>query len=113
MHAAYKEEDERALQHAGKEELACHCRLRPRGGGAHGGCRGGSRSHACRACKPGANAEFIFEALNAMWILQSEGAIWVSRLFGPLDATWMTRRASSTSFVIFFHRSVELLSQID
>ena len=37
MHAAYKEEDERVLQHAGEEELACHCRLRPRGGGAHGG----------------------------------------------------------------------------
>src|SRR4051812_26544897 len=44
MHAAYKEADERVLQHAGEEELASHCRLRPRGGGAHGGCRGGSRS---------------------------------------------------------------------
>ena len=41
MHATYKEEDERVLQHAGEEELACHCRLRPRGGGAHGGCHGG------------------------------------------------------------------------
>ena len=38
MHAAYEEEDERVLQHAGEEELACHCRLRPRGGGAHCGC---------------------------------------------------------------------------
>ena len=36
MHAAYEEEDERVLHHAGEEELACHCRLRPRGGGAHG-----------------------------------------------------------------------------
>ena len=36
MHAAYEEEDERVLQHAGEEELACHCRLRPRGGGAAG-----------------------------------------------------------------------------
>ena len=37
MRAAYEEEDERVLQHAGEEELACHCRLRSRGGGAHGG----------------------------------------------------------------------------
>ena len=80
MHAAYEEEDERVLQHAGEEELACHCRLRPRGGGAHGGCRGGSRSRARRARKPGADAESTFETLNATWILQSEGAIWVSRL---------------------------------
>ena len=34
MHAAYEEEDERVLQHAGEEELAYHCRLRPREGGA-------------------------------------------------------------------------------
>ena len=80
MHAAYEEEDERVLQHTSEEELACHCRLRPRGGGAHGGCRGGSWSRARRACKPGADAESTFETLNAMWILQSEGAIWVSRL---------------------------------
>ena len=80
MHAAYKEEDERVLQHAGEEELACHCRLRPRGGGAHGGCRSGSRSRARRARKPGADAESTFETLNATWILQSEGEIWVSRL---------------------------------
>ena len=80
MHAAYKEEDERMLQHAGEEELPCHCRLRPRGGGTHGGCRGGSRSRARRARKPGADAESTFKTLNAMWILQSEGAIWVSRL---------------------------------
>ena len=33
MHAPYEEEDERVLQHAGEEELACHCRLRPRVGG--------------------------------------------------------------------------------
>ena len=80
MHAAYEEEDERMLQHAGEEELACHCRLRLRGGGAHGGCRGRSRSRARRAHKPGADAESTFETLNATWILQSEGEIWVSRL---------------------------------
>ena len=80
MHAAYEEEDKRMLQHAGEEELACHCRLRPRGGGAHGGCRGESRSHARRARIPGADAESTFETLNATWILQSKGAIWVSRL---------------------------------
>ena len=80
MHAAYEEEDERVLQHAGEEELACHYHLRPRGGGAHGGYRGGSRSRARRACKPGADTESTFETLNATWILQSEGAIWVSRL---------------------------------
>ena len=80
MHAAYEEEDERVLQHAGEEELACHCRLCPHGGGAHGGCRGGSRSRARRARKPGADAESTFETLNATSILQSEGAIWVSRL---------------------------------
>ena len=80
MQAAYEEEDERALQHAGKEELACHCRLRPRGGGVHGGCHGGSRSCARRARKPGADAESTFETLNATWILQSKGAIWVSRI---------------------------------
>ena len=57
MHAAYEEEDERVLQHAGDEELACHYRLCPRGGGAHGGCRGGSRSRARRARKLGADAE--------------------------------------------------------
>ena len=79
MHAAYEEEDERVLQHAGEEELACHCRLRPCGG-AHGGYRGGSWSHACRARKPGAYAESTFKTLNATWILQSEGAIWVRRL---------------------------------
>ena len=45
MHAAYKEEGGRVLQHAGEEELACHCRLRPREGGAHGGYHGESRSH--------------------------------------------------------------------
>ena len=55
MHTTYKEEDERVLQHAGEEELAYHCRLRPRGGGAHGGYRGGSRSGARRARKPGAD----------------------------------------------------------
>ena len=80
MHAAYKEEEECVLQHAGEEELACHCRLRPRGGGAHGGCRGGSRSRARRARKRGVDAGSTFETLNATWILQSEGAIWVSRL---------------------------------
>ena len=80
MHAAYEEEDERVLQHAGEEELAFHCRLRPCGGGMHGGCRGGSQSHARRAREPGADAESTFETLNATWILQSEGAIWVSRL---------------------------------
>ena len=80
MHAAYEEEDERVLQHAGEEELACHCHLRPRGGGAHGGCRSRSRSLPCRACKPGADAESTLETLNATWILQSEGAIWVGRL---------------------------------
>ena len=80
MHEAYEEEDERVLQYAGEEELACHCCLRPRGGGAHGGSRGRSRSRARRARKPGADAESTFKTLNAMWILQSEGAIWVSRL---------------------------------
>ena len=80
MHAAYEEEDERVLQHAGEEELACHCRLRPRGGGAHGGCRDRSWLRTRRTRKPGANAESTFETLNATWILQSEGAIWVSRL---------------------------------
>ena len=80
MHAAYEEEDERVLQHAGEEELACHCRLHSRGGGVHGGCRGGSRSRTRRARKLGADAESTFETLNATWILQSEGAIWVSRL---------------------------------
>ena len=80
MHAAYEEEDERVLQHAGEEELACHCRLRPRGGGTHGGYRSGSRSRVRRACKPGTDAESTFKTLNATWILQSEGAIWVSRL---------------------------------
>ena len=80
MHATYEEEDERVLQHAGEEELVCHCRLRPRGGGAHGGYRGRSRSRVRRACKPGEDTESTFETLNATWILQSEGAIWVSRL---------------------------------
>ena len=80
MHASYEEEDERMLQHAGEEELACHCRLRPRGGGAHGGYRGRSRSRARRACKPGADAESTFETLNATWILQFDGAIWASQL---------------------------------
>ena len=78
MHAAYEEEDERVLQHAGEEELACHCRLRLRVGGVHGGYCGGSRLRARRARKPGAYAESTFETLNATWILQSEGAIWVS-----------------------------------
>ena len=78
MHATYEEEDERVLQHAGEEELAFHCRLRPRGGGAHRGCRGGNRSRTRRARKPGADAESTFETLNATWILQSEGVIWVS-----------------------------------
>ena len=80
MHASYEEEDERVLQHAGKEELACHCRLRQRRGGAHGGYHGGSRSCTRRSHKPGADAESTFETLNATWILQSEGALWVSRL---------------------------------
>ena len=80
MHVAYEEEDERMLPHAGEEELPCHCHLRSQGGGAHGGYRGGSRSHARRARKPGADAESTFETLNATWILQSEEAIWVSRL---------------------------------
>ena len=80
MHAAYKEEDERVLQHAGEEELACHCHLRPRGAGAHGGCRGGSRSRVHQAHKPGAGAESTFETSNATWTLQSEGEIWVSLL---------------------------------
>jgi len=80
MHATYEEEDERVLQHTREEELACHCRLHPCGGGVHGGCCGGSRSRARRARKPGADAESTFETLNATWILQSEGAIWVSRL---------------------------------
>ena len=80
MHAAYEEEDERVLQHAGEEELACHCRLRPRRGDAHGDCRGGRWSRARRARKLGGDAESTFETLNATWILQSEGAIWVSRL---------------------------------
>ena len=80
MHATYEEEDERVLQHAGEEELACHCRLRTRGGGVHGGCRGRSQSHACRARKLGADTESTFETLNSTWIRQSEGAIWVSRL---------------------------------
>ena len=75
MHTAYEEEDERVLRHASEEELACHCCLRPRGGGAHGGCRGGSRPRALRARKPGADTESSFETLNATWILQSEGAI--------------------------------------
>ena len=75
MPATYKEEDERVLQHAGEEELACHCLLRPRGGGAHGGCRGGSRLRPCRARKPGADVESTFETLNATWIMQSEGTI--------------------------------------
>ena len=80
MHAAYEEEDEHMLQHAGEEELACHCGLRPRGGGAHGGCRGGNRSRAHRARKLGADAESTFETLNATWIQQSEATIWVTRL---------------------------------
>ena len=80
MHTAYEEEDERVLQHAGEEELVCHCRLRSRGGGTHGGYHGGSRSRTRRARKPGADAESTFDTLNATWILQSEGAIWVSRL---------------------------------
>ena len=80
MPIAYEEEDERVLQHAGEEELACHWCLRPRGGGSHGDCHGGSRSRPRRACKLGADVESTFETLNATWILQSEGAIWVSRL---------------------------------
>ena len=54
MHAVYEEEDERVLQHASEEELACHCRLRPRGGGTHGGCRGGSWSRVRQTRKLGA-----------------------------------------------------------
>src|SRR4051812_26842283 len=61
MHAAYEEEDEHVLQHAGEEELACHCRLRLCGGGAHGGCRDESRSRPRRASKLGADAESTFE----------------------------------------------------
>ena len=80
MHAVYEKEDEHVLQLTGEEELACHCRLHPRGGGTHGGCRGGSRSRARRARKPGADVEYTLETLNATWILQSEGAIWVSQL---------------------------------
>ena len=113
MHAAYEEEDERVLQHAGEEKLACHCRLRPRGGGAHGGCHGGSRSRARQPRKSGADAESTFETLNATWILNLKeqfGSVDSCELF---DATWMARRASSTSSAVFFLRSVELLSQID
>ena len=80
MHAPYEEEDERVLQHAGEEELACHCHLHSRVGGAQGGCHDRSRSRARRARKPGVDMESTFETLNATWILQSEGAIWVSRL---------------------------------
>ena len=65
MHAVYEEEDEHVLQHAGEEELVCHFRLRPRGGGAHGGCRGRSRPHARQARKPSGDAESTFETLNA------------------------------------------------
>ena len=65
MHASYEEEGERVLQHASEEELACHCHLRPREGGAHGGCHGRSRSRARRARKLGADAESTFETLNA------------------------------------------------
>ena len=72
MHAAYEEEDEHVLQQADEEELACHCRLRPREGGAHGGCHDGSRSRMGRARKPGADVESTFETLNATWILQFE-----------------------------------------
>ena len=72
MHVVYEEEDERVLQHASVEELACHCRLLLRGGDMHDGCRGGSRSRPRRARKPGADAESTFETLNATWILQSE-----------------------------------------
>ena len=80
MPVVYEEEDECVLQCTDEEELACHCRLRPRGGGAHGGCCGGSRSRVRRARKPSADPESTFETLNATWILQSEGTIWVSRL---------------------------------
>ena len=69
MHASYEEEDECMLQHAGEEELACHCHLRPRGGAVHGGCRGASWSRARRGGKSGADAESTFETLNATWIL--------------------------------------------
>ena len=113
MHAAYEEEDERVLQHAGEEELACHCHLRPREGGAHGGCRGGSRSRARRARKPGADAESTFETLNATWICILKEQFGSVDSCEPFDATWMARRSSSTSFVVFFLHSVELLSQID
>ena len=71
MPAAYEEEDEHVLQHAGEEELACHFRLRPRGGGVHGGYCGGSPSRARRAHKLGADAESTLDTLNAAWILQS------------------------------------------
>jgi len=80
MPVAYEEEDERVLQHTDEEELACHCCLCPRGGGAHGSCRGGSQLRPRRAYKPGADLESTFGNLNATWILQSEGTIWVSRL---------------------------------
>ena len=69
VHTVYEEEDECVLQHTSEEKLACHCRLRPRGGGAHGGYRGGSRSRSRQACKPGVDAESTFETLNATWIL--------------------------------------------
>jgi hypothetical protein len=81
MPTVYEEEEvERMLQHASEEEVACHCHLRPPGGGSHGGCHGGSRSRPCRARKPGADVESTFETLNATWIMQSEGTIWASRL---------------------------------
>ena len=80
MHTSYKEEDERVLQHAGEEELACHCRLRSRGEEACMVAVVAEAGHTRRARKPGADAESTFKTLNAMWILQPEGAIWVSRL---------------------------------
>ena len=100
------------LQHTGEEELACHCHQRPRGGGAHGSCRGGSRSRAHRARKPGADVESTFETLNATWICNLKEQFGSVDSCEPFDATWMARRASSAYSAAFFLRSVELLSQI-
>ena len=96
MHAAYREEDECVLRHASEEELVCHCRLRPHGGGAHGGCRGRSRSRAHRARKPDADTESTFETLNGTWICNLKEHFGSVNSCELLDATWMARRASST-----------------
>ena len=101
------------LQHAGEEELACHCRLCSRGGDAHGGCHGRSRSRARRACKPGADAESTFETLNATWILQSEGAIWVSHVSHLMQHRCLEGLlppllpSSSFAPLNFFHKSTD------